>query len=266
MQARSSSEAVTARVEGSSLHVEICDDGVGGAQPEGSGLREIRDRLPPRQAGFGSTAPRAAARSSGPSSPSLRTNACPSRRARERAGRYWTTAANDGVGPRQQRWTTVRYARLIRRAAETRHGSRDRRLLLSGPDPALSLVVASTHTNQTRSDWSYCDGGPRPKGSPLALAASERCHNEGPAGGCARRNRRWLHHGRVADGRCRDRPEPHGRAWHSPDALDTAGGHLERRLRRAPLPRQLPLHPGVRWDRRPHGELADPRDRGRRCC
>ena len=40
------SEAVTTRVEGSSLHVEICDDGVGGAQPEGSGLREIRDRLP----------------------------------------------------------------------------------------------------------------------------------------------------------------------------------------------------------------------------
>ena len=32
------SEAVTTRVEGSSLHVEICDDGVGGAQPEGSGL------------------------------------------------------------------------------------------------------------------------------------------------------------------------------------------------------------------------------------
>ena len=109
---------VTTRVEGSSLHVEICDDGVGGAQPDGSGLSGIRDRLPSSTAGFGSTAPRAAARSSRPSSPSLRTNACPSRRARVRAGRYWTTAANDaaGAGPRQQRWTTVRYARLIRRA------------------------------------------------------------------------------------------------------------------------------------------------------
>jgi hypothetical protein len=29
---------VTTRVEGSSLHVEICDDGVAGAQPDGSGL------------------------------------------------------------------------------------------------------------------------------------------------------------------------------------------------------------------------------------
>jgi signal transduction histidine kinase len=37
---------VTTRVEGSSLHVEICDDGVGGAQSDGSGLLGLRDRLP----------------------------------------------------------------------------------------------------------------------------------------------------------------------------------------------------------------------------
>ena len=52
--------------------------------------------------------------------------------------------------------------------------------------------------------------------------------------------------------------DPHRGARHSPDALDAAGGHLERRLRRAPLPRQLPLHPGVRWGRRPFGERAGP--------
>jgi hypothetical protein len=55
------------------------------------------------------------------------------------------------------------------------------------------------------------------------------------------------------------RPEPHRSARHSSDALDTAGGHLERR---APLPRQLPLHPGVRLNRRRYGELAHPWDHG----
>ena len=44
--ARAQRTDVTTRVEGSSLHVEICDDGVGGAQPAGSGLSGIRDRLP----------------------------------------------------------------------------------------------------------------------------------------------------------------------------------------------------------------------------
>jgi hypothetical protein len=110
---------VTTRVEGNSLHVEICDDGVGGAQPDGSGLLGIRDRLPLLDGPASDRQPRGRRHARRVRhAPRCGPIACPSRRARERAGRYWTTAANDaaGAGPRQQRWTTVRYARLIRRA------------------------------------------------------------------------------------------------------------------------------------------------------
>jgi hypothetical protein len=109
---------VTARVEGSSLHVEICDDGVGGAQPDGSRPLGVRDRLPVLEGRLRIDSPAGGGTLVASVTPSLRTNACPSRRARERAGRYWTTAASDAAcaGPRQQRWTSVRYARLIRRA------------------------------------------------------------------------------------------------------------------------------------------------------
>jgi signal transduction histidine kinase len=36
---------VTARVDGDALHVEVCDDGAGGAEPEGGGLLGLRDRV-----------------------------------------------------------------------------------------------------------------------------------------------------------------------------------------------------------------------------
>lgn len=43
--ARAASAAVAARVENGTLRVEVRDDGVGGARPEGSGLQGLRDRL-----------------------------------------------------------------------------------------------------------------------------------------------------------------------------------------------------------------------------
>ncbi len=43
--ARAASAAVAARVEDATLRVEVRDDGVGGARPDGSGLQGLRDRL-----------------------------------------------------------------------------------------------------------------------------------------------------------------------------------------------------------------------------
>jgi PAS domain S-box-containing protein len=43
--ARAANAAVAARVEDGTLRVEVRDDGVGGARPEGSGLQGLRDRL-----------------------------------------------------------------------------------------------------------------------------------------------------------------------------------------------------------------------------
>ena len=43
--ARAASAAVAARVEDGTLQVEVRDDGVGGAHPEGSGLQGLGDRL-----------------------------------------------------------------------------------------------------------------------------------------------------------------------------------------------------------------------------
>jgi signal transduction histidine kinase len=43
--ARAASAAVGARVQNGTLRVEVRDDGVGGARPEGSGLQGLRDRL-----------------------------------------------------------------------------------------------------------------------------------------------------------------------------------------------------------------------------
>jgi PAS domain S-box-containing protein len=43
--ARASHAAVTARVADGALHVQVRDDGVGGARPDGSGLLGLRDRL-----------------------------------------------------------------------------------------------------------------------------------------------------------------------------------------------------------------------------
>ena len=39
------SASVTAQIQDGRLVVEVCDDGVGGAQPDGSGLRGIADRV-----------------------------------------------------------------------------------------------------------------------------------------------------------------------------------------------------------------------------
>jgi signal transduction histidine kinase len=36
---------VTARLENGTLQIEVCDDGVGGARPDGSGLLGLRDRV-----------------------------------------------------------------------------------------------------------------------------------------------------------------------------------------------------------------------------
>jgi signal transduction histidine kinase len=43
--ARAGRAAVTARVEDGSLRVEVRDDGVGGARPDGTGLLGLADRL-----------------------------------------------------------------------------------------------------------------------------------------------------------------------------------------------------------------------------
>jgi signal transduction histidine kinase len=43
--ARAGRAAVTARVEDGNLRVEVRDDGVGGARPDGSGLLGLADRL-----------------------------------------------------------------------------------------------------------------------------------------------------------------------------------------------------------------------------
>jgi signal transduction histidine kinase len=43
--ARARHARVTARVEDGTLHVEVRDDGIGGAQPDGSGLLGLADRL-----------------------------------------------------------------------------------------------------------------------------------------------------------------------------------------------------------------------------
>jgi nitrate/nitrite-specific signal transduction histidine kinase len=43
--ARAQRAEVNARVEGGSLHVQVPDDGVGGAQPHGGGLVGLDDRL-----------------------------------------------------------------------------------------------------------------------------------------------------------------------------------------------------------------------------
>jgi signal transduction histidine kinase len=43
--ARAGRAAVTARVEDGSLRVQVRDDGVGGARPDGSGLLGLTDRL-----------------------------------------------------------------------------------------------------------------------------------------------------------------------------------------------------------------------------
>ena len=43
--ARAASAAVAARVQNGTLRVEVRDDGVGGARPDGSGLQGLRDRL-----------------------------------------------------------------------------------------------------------------------------------------------------------------------------------------------------------------------------
>ena len=43
--ARAGHAAVTARVEDGTLVVQVRDDGVGGARPDGSGLVGLRDRL-----------------------------------------------------------------------------------------------------------------------------------------------------------------------------------------------------------------------------
>jgi signal transduction histidine kinase len=42
---RAGSSAVTAHVEGGTLRLEVRDDGVGGARPDGSGLLGLADRL-----------------------------------------------------------------------------------------------------------------------------------------------------------------------------------------------------------------------------
>jgi signal transduction histidine kinase len=36
---------VAARVDNGTLRIDVCDDGVGGARPEGSGLLGLRDRV-----------------------------------------------------------------------------------------------------------------------------------------------------------------------------------------------------------------------------
>jgi signal transduction histidine kinase len=43
--ARATGAAVLARVEGGTLRVQVRDDGVGGARPDGSGLLGLADRL-----------------------------------------------------------------------------------------------------------------------------------------------------------------------------------------------------------------------------
>ena len=43
--ARAGRATVTARVEDGTLHVQVRDDGVGGARPDGSGLLGLADRL-----------------------------------------------------------------------------------------------------------------------------------------------------------------------------------------------------------------------------
>ena len=43
--ARAGHAAVTARIEDGTLRVEVRDDGVGGARPDGSGLLGLADRL-----------------------------------------------------------------------------------------------------------------------------------------------------------------------------------------------------------------------------
>jgi signal transduction histidine kinase len=43
--ARAASAAIAARFEGGTLRVEVRDDGVGGARPDGTGLQGLRDRL-----------------------------------------------------------------------------------------------------------------------------------------------------------------------------------------------------------------------------
>ena len=45
--ARAKRAAVTARLDGGALRVQIRDDGVGGARPDGSGLLGLRDRRRP---------------------------------------------------------------------------------------------------------------------------------------------------------------------------------------------------------------------------
>jgi signal transduction histidine kinase len=42
---RARSATVAGWVEGSHLHVDVSDDGLGGARPEGSGLRGLADRV-----------------------------------------------------------------------------------------------------------------------------------------------------------------------------------------------------------------------------
>jgi signal transduction histidine kinase len=42
---RAASVQVTARVDEHTLHVDVRDDGVGGANPDGSGLLGLRDRI-----------------------------------------------------------------------------------------------------------------------------------------------------------------------------------------------------------------------------
>ena len=69
--ARAARAAVTARIEDGALRVQVRDDGVGGARPDGSGLAgPPRTGSPSSTAGSGSRARRAAARSSPQTSPS----------------------------------------------------------------------------------------------------------------------------------------------------------------------------------------------------
>jgi signal transduction histidine kinase len=68
--ARAGRAAVIARIADGALAVEVRDDGVRGARPEGSSLVGSRTGLPPSTAGLGSRARPTAAPSSPPPSPS----------------------------------------------------------------------------------------------------------------------------------------------------------------------------------------------------
>ena len=93
--ANAATAAVAARVEDGTLRVEVRDDGVGGARPDGSGLQGLRDRLAALDGRLRSRAPPPAARWSRPPSRSLDYSywsaSSTRRRAARRAGRIAAT-------------------------------------------------------------------------------------------------------------------------------------------------------------------------------